>query len=286
MMLGIRLASNRAVSTRNSKTHWPALELLASQRLLVIGHRGYCELAPENTLPSFELALASGVDLVELDYRYSKDGMPVVIHDTALDRTTNAIQRWGKKNHRVASKTIAELRSLDAGIWFAPWFAGTKIPLLTEALDLICRNSVALIEHKAGSAADCLKLLREKRLINRVVVQSFDWEFLRLLHEREPRQVLAALGPPAVLSHGKKPWGISRKLNAAWLHQMQKTGARVAVWNRQVSRRAVQLAHERKWKVWVYTINETRLARRLRQAGVDGIITNNPRLIGEMYRTT
>lgn len=257
-----------------SEKNPPANELLACGRLLVIGHRGDCEAAPENTLPSFESALDRGADLVELDYRQANDGIPVVIHDATLDRTTDAVQRWGKEHSRVETKGTAEIRSLDAGGWFAPEFAGTKIPLLTEALEAICRRGIALIERKAGSAEDCFALLREKRLLERVVVQSFDWEFLRCLHEREPRLVLGALGPPDVLAGGKKLWGISQKLGGAWLNELAKTGAGVAVWNRQVSRRAVQTAHERGLKVWVYTINDIRLARQLRQAGVDGIITN------------
>ena len=65
------------VKTETADTSLAALKLLASQRPLVIGHRGCCQFAPENTLPSFTLALEVGVDLVELDYRHSKDGVPV-----------------------------------------------------------------------------------------------------------------------------------------------------------------------------------------------------------------
>jgi glycerophosphoryl diester phosphodiesterase len=269
--------------TKLSETNSPALELLAGKRFLVIGHRGYSQLAPENTLPSFELALASGADLVELDFRQARDGSLVVIHDATLDRTTDAFHFWGKKQRRVETRTAEELRSLDAGGWFAPRFAGARIPLLTEALEVICRNSVALIERKAGTPGDCLELLRENHFINRVVVQSFDWEFLRLLHELEPRPVLGALGPPSLLPGGKKPWRISRKLNPAWMNHLSRTGASVAVWNRQLSRRAVHLAHERGLKVWVYTVNDTRQARRLRRAGVDGIITNRISLILKVH---
>ena len=72
----------------------PAETLLASPRPVVIGHRGYPSIAPENTLASFDRALQAGVDLVELDYHHSADGIPVVIHDGTLDRTTDAIARW------------------------------------------------------------------------------------------------------------------------------------------------------------------------------------------------
>src|SRR5690242_17224727 len=78
-----------------------ALKLIASARPLVIGHRGYCQLAPENTIPSFELAIAAGADLVELDYHQTKDDQLIVIHDAKLDRTTDAVRRWRKRSVKV-----------------------------------------------------------------------------------------------------------------------------------------------------------------------------------------
>ncbi|PYJ07050.1 MAG: hypothetical protein DME25_04785, partial [Verrucomicrobia bacterium] len=229
--------------------------------------------------PSFKLAMAAGADLVELDYYHSEDGQLVVIHDADLDRTTDATNRWGGRKIKIGTKTAAEIQSLDAGSWFEAKYAGTKIPLLAEALDTIQKGSVTLIERKAGDAAACLKLLREKKMINKVVVQSFDWEYLRSFHELEPAQALGALGPPDLLADGSKPLRVSKSLNAGWLDELQKTGAKVAVWNHSVSREAVQLAHQRGLKVWVYTINDTEEADRLLDMGVDGIITNNTSLI-------
>src|SRR6266404_507890 len=93
-----------------SETNLPALKLIASKRPLVIGHRGYCQFAPENTLPSFKLAMAAGADLVELDYYHSKDGQLIVIHDSELDRNTDATNHWPQKRIKVASITAAELQ--------------------------------------------------------------------------------------------------------------------------------------------------------------------------------
>lgn len=261
-----------------SDTNLPALNLVASKRPLVIGHRGYCQFAPENTLPSFKLAVAAAADLVELDYYHTKDGQLIVIHDPDLDRTTDATNRWGQQHIKVDSRTAAEIQSLDAGRWFGPIYAGTRVPLLREALDTIQKSSVTLIERKAGDPAACIKLLREKDLINRVVVQSFDWDYLQAFHQQEPQQILGALGPPHKLADGSKP-SDAKELNAAWLDELQKSGAKVAVWSQQVSKEAVQLAHARGLKVWVYTINDPQLANRLLDMGVDGIITNNTSLI-------
>lgn len=262
-----------------SETNPSALKLLASQRPLVIAHRGYSQLAPENTLPSFQMAMAAGADMVELDYYPTLDGKLIVIHDHYLDRTTDATNRWAQQRINVETKTAAELQSLDAGSWFDRKYAGTRLPLLAQALDTIQAASITLIERKAGAPADCLKLLREKELLNRVVVQSFDWEYLRAFHEQEPVQVLGALGPPERLADGKLAPGTPKELTAAWLDELQKTGAQVAVWSDRVSAGAVRLAHQRGLKVWVYTINDPDLANSLLDMGVDGLITNNTSLI-------
>jgi len=264
---------------RAAETNLPALKLIASKRPLVIGHRGYCQIAPENTLPSFKLAMAAGADLVELDYYHSKDGQLVVMHDPDLDRTTDATNKWGGRRIKVESKTAAEIQTLDAGKWFEPKYAGTKVPLLTEALDTIQNGNVTLIERKGGDPDTCIKLLKGKGLINQVVVQSFDWQYLRGFHEQEPDQVLGALGPPVKLPDGTKPAGTGKELGSAWLDELQKSGAKVAVWNNKVSKQAVELAHQRGLKVWVYTINDPAEANRLLDMGVDGIITNNTSLI-------
>lgn len=279
---GIALALALAPTPFNmnaSEMNLPALQLLASPRPLVIAHRGYSQFAPENTLPSFRLAVASGADLVELDYYHSKDGKLVVFHDGVLDRTTDATNRWAEQKIKVGTKTAAEIRSLDAGSWFDRAYAGTKVPLLSEALDTIQANGVTLIERKTGEPAVCLALLRDKGLINKLIVQSFDWEYLKGFHELEPQQVLGALGPPNLLANGKKPADMPKEMNASWLDELQKTGAKIAVWSQKVSKEAVQLAHQRGLKVWVYTIDDGRLANELLDMGVDGIITNNPSVI-------
>lgn len=258
----------------------PALKLLNAKRPLIIGHRGYPQFAPENTLPSFKLALEAGADLVELDYYHSKDGALVVFHDTTLDRTSDATNRWGGSKIPVGARTAAELHSLDAGSWFDVKYGGTKIPLLTEALDMIQGGGgITLIERKAGDAPTCVKLLREKNLINQVIVQAFDWQYLKTFHELEPQQVLGALGPPKLLADGSKPGDRPKQLNAAWLDDLVKTGAKAVVWNDQVTKEAVEEAHKRKLKVWVYTINDPVLANKLLDMGVDGIITNNTSLM-------
>ena len=260
----------------------PAVAILSSACPLVIGHRGCGAVAPENTIPSFKLALAAGADLVELDYHHTKDGVPVVIHNRTLGRTTDAKKFWGRSGLKVADRTAEELRSLDAGGWFASHYAGTRLPTLVEALEVIQAQGMALIERKSGHPATILRLIHEKGWVNRLIVQSFDWEYLSAFHELEPRQVLGALGPPGTLADGRNATKFTGTLSGRWIDELEKTGARIAVWNKAVSRKSVRLAHERGFKVWIYTVNDSALTNRLLDRGVDGIITDNA---ARMFRT-
>lgn len=253
----------------------PAERLLQERRPLVIGHRGFPAAAPENTLPSFQLALAAKADFTELDYHHTKDGELVVIHDHTLDRTTGATNVWPGKDLKVADRTFAELRPLDAGAWYGATFTGTRLLRLEEALDVIQKGSVTLIERKAGDARACVELLRRKSLVNHVVVQSFDWNYLSDFHRLEPTQILGGLGPWGSFK-GEKLSDDDKWLSPRWVDEAEKIGLKAVVWNKQVRRDAVAYAHSRGLKVWVYTINDPAVANELLDLGVDGLISDNP----------
>ena len=96
-------------------------------RVHVCAHRGHSAAAPENTLPALEAAAAHGATAAEIDLVLTRDDRLVVLHDEILDRTTSG-------SGRVAALTFAEVKRLDAGAWFGPAFAGTRVPSLEEAL--------------------------------------------------------------------------------------------------------------------------------------------------------
>src|SRR5512134_3880205 len=100
----------------------------SADHVLNFAHRGARKQAPENTLPAFRRAAQLGADGLELDVHLSADGIPVVIHDSRVDQTTDG-------TGAVSGKSLSELRELDAGVWFSPQFAGTRIPTLIEVLD-------------------------------------------------------------------------------------------------------------------------------------------------------
>ena len=100
------------------------------KNVYVAAHRGWCGKYPENTMPAFEAAVAVGVDQIETDVRITKDGELVLIHDARVDRTTDG-------TGFVKDQTFAELQKLDAGIHMGEQFRGTRIPKLTDLMDLV-----------------------------------------------------------------------------------------------------------------------------------------------------
>jgi dolichol-phosphate mannosyltransferase len=241
----------------------PIAEFVRQPRTLVLAHRGASAAAPENTLPAFSAALALGVDFVELDYLHSADGVPVVFHDDTLDRTTDAVARWGGKDIPFATKTLEELRQLDAGGWVSPQFAGTRLATLEEALALICRDSRCMIERKSGDAKTCVDLLRRLGVVDRVVLTSFDWQFLAECHALAPELVLGALG--------------DKTLTAEMIECAKAAGASILGWDdKLVTREHVELVHRHELRAWVWTVDDAARAQELIGFGVDGLISNCP----------
>lgn len=113
----------------------------------VIAHRGDSHAAPENTLPAFAKAIDEGADAVELDVRCTRDGHLVVLHDRTLRRTTN-VERVlpSLKNKRVNSLSLAQIKRLDAGSWKARKFTGTRVPELSDVLNLVSSDPDARVQ--------------------------------------------------------------------------------------------------------------------------------------------
>jgi len=271
-MTALTSAQSRALA---EEAH-PARELVREDRVLIIAHRGYSGEAPENTFAAFDRAIEAGSDLIELDYLHSQDGVPVVIHDRTLDRTTDAVARWGGESLAVGDYPLARLRELDAGRWFGSGeFRGLGLPTLREAIERIQTGSVTLVERKGGDAATCVNLVRALGLERELVVQAFDWTFLEECRRLSPDLALAALGPPRSRG-GVELSEEERFLNEGFLDEIARFDAEVVAWNRLVSPEGVAAAHARGMRVWVYTVNDAEQAAELARMGVDGIITDFP----------
>jgi glycerophosphoryl diester phosphodiesterase len=156
--------------------------------LEIIAHRGYSAVAPENTLAALEAALQARADAVEFDVHVSDDGVPFLFHDDTLRRTTNG-------RGSVAGHTMAALKRLDAGAWFAPEFAGEPIPTLDEALAL-CRGRCGRVypELKRYRRLEDVEWLvariREGGWEGDSVLISLDWEALATARQASERIML------------------------------------------------------------------------------------------------
>jgi len=149
-----------------------------------VAHRGYSAVAPENTLPALAAAVLAGATFVEFDVRTTADGVPVVIHDRTVDRTTGG-------SGKVWELTLDEVAALDAGSWFSPAYAGVRIPRLNEVLDLLRLHAAELLlEIKPPATLEQVKNIigqvADVGLLGRTVVQSFDPAIVRLVGEAAP----------------------------------------------------------------------------------------------------
>jgi glycerophosphoryl diester phosphodiesterase len=228
-------------------------------RPAVIGHRGASGETPENTLAAFRRALELGVDGVELDVHLSADGVPVVIHDPLLERTTNG-------RGPVGVQPLAALRSLDAGRWFGDRYAGERIPTLEDALDVL-RGTRVIIEVKNGPVyypeiAQRVASVARASGHGRLTVSSFDHPVLL-----EVRRAAAEL-ETAVLFAARPvdPVRLAADAGARVLHP-QWAFATPDV---------VAAGHAAGLRVEAWTVDDPVHMRRVMEAGVDGIMTNVP----------
>jgi len=249
----------------------------------VIGHRGAAGLAPENTILSLELALAQGAAALEFDVRLAADGVPVLMHDPTLDRTTDAT---GPVNQRDS----LELATIDAGYRFTsdedssyPWRGrGAGIPSLQEVLERFPAAPL-LIELKTVEVAEpTLLVLSGSGRMDQVVLASFLEEALVPLRK-------------AGFATGASRRGIAR----LWLSSLVGLGGRgradqdrvFAVPDRYKdlvpvpTPGFVRAARQAGYPVHVWTVDDPKRAELLWRRGVSGIITNFPgRLVAERRR--
>ena len=240
----------------------------------VIGHRGNRAHAPENTLESFAQAVALGADAIELDVHISSDGVPVVMHDPDVTRTTNGIGE-------IASMTFAELRELDAGARFTsdegktfPYSGkGHRIPALDEVLDAF-PSTPTLIEIKTGAASAAVRRsIESHRAESRVLVDSFDGAAIREFMDTKipvgaSRGDVLRVMTEVLLGFPLTPFAF-RALCVPLSHR----GIRVPI------RRLARVAPSQNCVVHVWTINGPTIASKLWLEGVQGIVTDDPATI-------
>ncbi|BCR04196.1 glycerophosphoryl diester phosphodiesterase [Desulfuromonas versatilis] len=224
--------------------------------LFVWAHRGDSAHAPENTLAAFAAAEAAGCDGIELDVHLCRDGVPVVIHDETLQRTTDG-------RGRVAATWLRQLRELDAGSWYAAAFAGERLPTLREVLEWAEDRLRINIEIKSAAAGMAvLDLLGDFRRA-RVLISSFDHKLLAALRRDAPELPLGFLVDSRFWRAGLRRAVAS---GAESFHPRQDT----------LSRAMLSACRDAGLALYPWTVDDDKRLSELLRLGVDGVFTNDP----------
>lgn len=248
--------------------------LLDPDRRPIVGHRGNAAYAPENTMESFRQAIAGGAECVELDVRLSADGVPVVMHDATLDRTTDISGAVASLSaDRMQAANAAARFTLDGGRTFPYRDKGLRVPRLEDVLTELV-DVPLLLEIKSAQASAVTRHLIERHGAEaRCVIESFDARALepfrgsriaigasradaaRLIHRIVTRRPVRSL-PYSVMCLPPRVRGVPVPI-ASLVNLTRPAGCLIHVW----------------------TINDPDVARHLWSIGVHGIVSDDPTLI-------
>jgi glycerophosphoryl diester phosphodiesterase len=227
---------------------------------LVFGHRGASRYAPENTLASFRLALEQGAHGVEFDVHLTRDGVPVVIHDFSLDKTTTG-------HGLVAEHTYEDLEALDAGSHKGPEFAGEPIPTLEEVLRLLAGKIAMNVEVKADTEGieDAVTALIDQYGVNEwVIVSSFNPLILQRFAKKHPHIALGFLYDESEPYEELLQLLSNIKYQARHPHHTMIDGTYMRV------------AKQFGYRVNTWTVNDPVRGLELKRLGVDVVMTDTP----------
>lgn len=262
------LPSNDCMSTKYRLTIFrmiPSLAFLPP----VIAHRGASAVAPENTLAAIRATREQGANWVELDVKITYDGVPVLMHDETLNRTTSG-------SGFVAEVTWSDVSKLDAGISFGSSFKGEGIPHLSEAVNTLLFNSLSLMleikpcpgRAKATTMVAIIELAKvwpEGDFYP--VISSFDMESLQIAAQLEPQW-------PRCL--------ILEDWTDEWREKMaQSVASALTIDERVLTRDRVEEMKSLRLPLLAYTVDEPERAKELLDWGVSAVYSNHPRVILE-----
>ena len=232
----------------------------------ITAHRGSSRTAPENTIPAIEAAVEEMADSVEIDVQMTADGVVVLGHDASLKRVAGV-------NRSIASMTFEELEKLDVGSWFSSEYAGTRIPSLSEVLELCSQKTSLNIEIKyVGKNSELpektAEMVREYGMENQCVITSTNLSYLKRVKEALPE-----IRTGYIISAAYGNFYSSEDVDFISIRSGFVTSA------------LMQNAHEQGKAVYAWTANTKSELERLTLLGVDGIITDRPVLAREIvYR--
>ncbi|MBC7922625.1 MAG: hypothetical protein H7Z75_16205 [Ferruginibacter sp.] len=275
---------------------------------LVAAHRGGAALAPENTLSAFRKALALGAPLIELDVCHTKDSVVAVLHDATIDRTSNG-------TGRVVDYAYRDLLQFDFGSWFGPTYRNERIPTLEDVLRLVDGRAKLLIEIKKGDdfypriEKHVVDLIRKYRAEKWCTIMSFYDQILANVDRAEAagsrhlvnrysgsrysgsRYVVGNQRPPVIRKYkvmvGKWP-----PFPAYYDDRVFKLGEfdeqpgvqGITIYYQFLNRSLVRRLKRKGYDVYVWTVNEPEAMAKIRDLGVDALITDRPDKALELLR--
>lgn len=241
------------------------MRVKSNPAVTLVGHRGASALAPENTLPAFEAALAAGVTMIETDVRLTRDHRLICFHDDRLDRLT-------PEQGPVSERDWSELRDLPVlrGS-FGGKFPNARIPLLEDILRAIPSSCSLCVEIKAHPsrpgevARGALECLREAGALERTRIIAFDVEDLRAVRRLAAPVDIGILAGRAQLPYWEQ-W--ARELNATAIHfEYRQLLAQPAL---------IEAAHQLGYTVNAWTVSDAETAATLAALGIDELTTDDP----------
>lgn len=231
----------------------------------VIAHRGASQLAPENTIAALKIAKERGARWVECDVQFTQDDVPVILHDTQLDRTTTG-------HGALSNIYFTDLKKLDAGSWFSEKFKNERVPSLREWLSTASQLSIKLnLEIKCDTEKEATSLS-----------QSI-FEHVQRYFSSAPDALLISSSNLFALSHIAQQtksillgWITENKMTAQTIEKLLQNGiASVHQPFFILDEKYIAALHKMGLRVLAYTVNDAKTAEQLRAIGVDGIFTDN-----------
>jgi glycerophosphoryl diester phosphodiesterase len=230
---------------------------------MIIAHRGASAYSPENTVAAIIKAFELGADGIEIDVQMSRDGELFLHHDWTLEKL-------GSETSLVISKTLSELKKLDAGKWFAPEFAGERIPTLSEALSAVPKGKIVNIEIKKTAAdsrdieSKVVRCIRDMKIADDIIISSFNHQTIAKIQKSDP-DIKTALIISSLLAEPMKYFG---NFTCYSIHPLFYFA----------DPKLIEVLHSNNIKIYPWVVNVPEYAGLLMESGCDGIITNYPDL--------
>ena len=242
------------------------------QSPIIFGHRGASKYAPENTVAAFELVLEQGAEAFELDTMLNADGIPVVIHDRTVDRTTDG-------SGKVGQLSAKELHAMDAGSTFSIEYSNERIPLLEEVFTTFKDRALINVELKNyHNLSDALpekvaEIANRIDILDQLLFSTFFPSNLKRIKRLIPGVPVALLCSRGVIGYFPRS-KVLLSVSPDYIHPHFK----------DITKSFIEKQHRMNRKVNVWTVNHQTDMIRLINQGVDGIITDDPKLALKIKR--